>query len=104
MLKFGIEENDIVTEHFNLVTEIDNHASETDDRATETDGRCSTKEVFHLIGLYLKEIGRTSLDQDTVRYRIGNDYFQSIATYLYGLYPDRADFRRYVSSSDLPLC
>jgi len=37
-----------------------------------------------------------------VKYIIGNCYFQPIAAHCYDRYPNRGDFKRYVSCSDLP--
>ena len=96
MLKWRIKEHEIIAEHFNLVTENDN-------LVTENDSRCSDHELSHLVYLFAKNVGLSSLDKGPVKYRVANGDFQHLATYLYERYLHRADFKRYVSCSDLRL-
>ena len=69
------------------------------------DNPCSTREFVHFLYLSTVEEGATSLARDTVKYRAGNENFLYIAEYLCEYYSAAgADFKRYVSCSNLPLC
>jgi len=89
MLQEFKNEHDIIAEYFNSVPENDN--------------RCADEQVTHLLSLYIKKIRHLSLENDAVKHIIGNWYFQPIAAYFYDRYPNRGDFKWYVSCSDLPL-
>jgi len=84
-----IAEYRFITEHFNIVTE-----------NAESDDRCSAMELANLYSLFAMVIGRSSLDTSALSNRVGNHFFQSVASYLCDSYPGGADFKEYVSCSD----
>ena len=49
----------------------------------EVINHCSAEKAIHFLGLSAKIIGSSSLSTDAVKYRVGNDYFQPISTYLF---------------------
>lgn len=80
-LKLYIEDQDTIAKHF----------------IGNDDGHCSAEEFHHLLYLFADQIGRSLLDDDAVKFRVGTPYFESIARYLCTKYPNANPvFKRFV--------